>query len=84
MRDERHARLLLGGQRRGGRAAALVLVVAVAVVMDRDEILHAPAHRSRKIVVGRVLVREDRVPADFRQSSIEYSVVARAGTARYE
>ena len=66
MRDQRHLRLLLRGQGRRCDAAHLVRDLAVAVVVDADQPVDPPFHRVRQIVVGGVLIGEERVATGFR------------------
>ena len=63
VRDQRHLRLLLVGQHRRDGAARLVLVVAVAVVMDAEQRIDAALHRVGQVVVRGVLVGEQRIAA---------------------
>src|SRR5262249_21842574 len=50
----------------GGGARALAEIVALAVVMQRDERIDAPLHRRRQVVVRAVLIGEQRVAAVLR------------------
>ena len=58
--------LLVRRERRGGGARALVEVVAVAVMVEHDEIVDRPLHRLGQVVVGAVHVGEEGVAASRR------------------
>src|SRR5258708_1703770 len=64
--DPRYLLLLLGVQSRGGSARSLVEVVAVAVVVARDESLDTPAHGLVQLLVGERLVGEGRARGGAR------------------
>ena len=78
MGDQRHPCLLLGTQHRGRRAARLVEILPISVVMNCQQRLDASLHRLGQIVVSGLLVREQGVAADLGH----HAGVQRGGTRR--
>src|SRR5260221_8361300 len=61
-----HLLLLVFAENRGNGSRALVLVVTIAVMVQRNQIADLLLQIGRQAVIGGVLVREQRVAADLR------------------